>query len=561
MAAIRDMAMAMAVQTHETSTQRLRMKWAGRAATLLAWFSGALGLSGVAVAQTNAVGLPAVGQVGAGLRAASEPALAVGQSILVPGVRGNLLLSNNLDLRPDGLQTGHWLIEAAPYLDYRAVTTRGPVQLYGALRSQFRQGSTDSFRVRGELRGSTSINLIDDWLQVFARGSVQTVNLDPFRASSADPGSQSGNTGSLRDFEISPAVSRPLEGDGSWNAAYRIRSIDLGQATQLASIYGGSNVQQTVQAGIKTDLSRRMLGLSAEARSTWTDYRNGLDYKNAEADLLGWLRIGPALRVGAGWGWSSNDRLINTTGQDQGSGAVAAVEWTPTPRTLLKARWADRYSGDQISASADHRFGLWNFGLAYGQGVQDGNLSNLYGLLRQQQALSPSPTASAPPSGGVVAGLESSPAAVVASTINPALQFAGLLPSPLVYFEQGTATARIVGARTAIQAALFFNDRRSAINLGGLGITDLNQRGLSLAASYQLDGIQTLNLGMRYTLTDSDSNASEARLSTLIGSWDVRLRPRWIGSLGARLQKQTGSGVTVQFDEAALFIATDYRFQ
>jgi len=66
---------------------------------------------------------------------------------------------------------------------------------------------------------------------------------------------------------------------------------------------------------------------------------------------------------------------------------------------------------------------------------------------------------------------------------------------------------------------------------------------------------------MRYTLTDSDSNASEARLSTLIGSWDVRLRPRWIGSLGARLQKQTGSGVTVQFDEAALFIATDYRFQ
>jgi uncharacterized protein (PEP-CTERM system associated) len=161
----------------------------------------------------------------------------------------------------------------------------------------------------------------------------------------------------------------------------------------------------------------------------------------------------------------------------------------------------------------------------------------------------------------VVAGLESSPAAVAAATLNPALQFSGVLASPLVYFEQASASARIQGARTAIQGAVFVNDRSSALSLVGLPSSDIEQRGFSLAASYRLDGAQTINVGLRYTLTESSANASEARLSSLIGSWDRRMTPRWTLSVGGRLQKQTGTGVTVEYDEAAIFLATDYRLQ
>ena len=530
-------------------------------ATRIAAAIACMGVPSLALAQMAPPALPSIGLAGSGLRAPGNTPLSVGDTLFTTGVRGNILLSNNLDFRPNGSDTGHGLLEVAPYASLRALTTRGPVEASGALRGQFRDGNTDSFRVRGQFSGSTDLRLIDDWMHVQARASVQAVNLDPFRSSSVDPGAQTANTGTLKDFEISPYATGQLSGDGSWRIAYRLRSIDLGNATSLTSLYAGSNVQQSVQAGLRTDLSRRALGLSVDSRSSWTDYRNGLDYKSAEADLLGWFKVSENLRLAAGWGWSYNERLLNSLGQDQGGGAVAALEWTPTPRTSVAARWADRYYGSQVTANAGHRFGPWTFGLAYGRGVQDGNLSNLYSLLRQQLISAQAGTTSAGTGSGVVAGLESSPAAVAAATLNPALQFAGLLPSPLVYFEQASASVRIQGARTAIQGALFFNDRRSAVDLGGLGLSDLNQRGASLAGSYRLDGVQTLNLGLRYTLTDSDFNASEARLWTMIGSWDVRLRPRWTGSVGARLQKQTGSGVTVQYDEAAVFVATDYRFQ
>ncbi|MFN5881951.1 MAG: hypothetical protein ACK44L_09600, partial [Burkholderiales bacterium] len=69
--------------------------------------------------------LPGVGQVGPTLRAAGDAPLATGASVLTYGIRGNVLLSNNLDLRPDGTQTGHWLLEASPNVTYRALTSRG----------------------------------------------------------------------------------------------------------------------------------------------------------------------------------------------------------------------------------------------------------------------------------------------------------------------------------------------------------------------------------------------------------------------------------------------------
>jgi uncharacterized protein (PEP-CTERM system associated) len=150
---------------------------------------------------------------------------------------------------------------------------------------------------------------------------------------------------------------------------------------------------------------------------------------------------------------------------------------------------------------------------------------------------------------------------VAAATLNPALQFSGVLASPLVYFEQASASARVQGARTAIQGAVFLNDRSSALTLAGLPATDIQQRGASFAASYRLDGAQSLNLGLRYTQTESSANASEAQLGSLIASWDRRMTPRWTLSIGGRLQKQTGSGVTVEYDEAAIFVATDYRLQ
>jgi hypothetical protein len=211
-------------------------------AALVGWLAVPLS----AAAQLVTPPLPPAGQVGSSLRTSADAPLPVGASMLTSGVKGNLLFSNNLDLRPDGAPTGHWLLEAAPYVNYRALTIRGPLNLSGSLRAQFRDGDSDAFRVRGLFSGSTDLRLIDDWLNLSARGSTQTVNLDPFRSSSADPGAQTGNTGSLKDFEVSPYLRGKFDGEGSWDAAYRIRYIDLSNAPSLASLYATSPAASSV---------------------------------------------------------------------------------------------------------------------------------------------------------------------------------------------------------------------------------------------------------------------------------------------------------------------------
>jgi len=572
MGVIKDMAMATEQRAPETVGIQLAMPSCGIESTVTAVRPKRIALTMAviplclsvvtsgAIAQTatqaSPLSLPSLGQFGQAPRPSAE------DQALSYGVRSTVLLSNNLDLRPDGVDSGHGLMEITPYVNYNLLTPRGPISASASLRAQVRDGDANGFLIRSNLRASADQRLVGEWLFLSARASIQTVNLDPFGANSVDPGAQAANTSSLKDFEISPYMKGKFDGQGTWNAAYRLRYIDLSNTASVASIYSGSNVQQTLQGGLRTDLTRRTLGLSAETRLIRADYRNGLAYDGAEADLLAWLRLNPTLRVAAGWGWAYNSRLFNRAGDDRGAGLIAALEWNPTPRTDVKARWADRYYGNQISASADHRYGAWTFGLAYAKGVQDGNTSNLYGLLQQQLAASQALLASSgtvASSTSVIAGLESSPAAVAAAALNPALQFSGVLASPLVYYEQASASFRIQGARTAIQGAVFVSDRSSALNLVGLPSADINQWGASLAASYRLDGAQTLNLGLRTVRTESSASASEAHLQSIVASWDRRMTSKWTLSLGGRLQKQTGTGATVEYDEAAVFVATDYR--
>jgi hypothetical protein len=46
----------------------------------------------------------------------------------------------------------------------------------------------------------------------------------------------------------------------------------------------------------------------------------------------------------------------------------------------------------------------------------------------------------------------------------------------------------------------------------------------------------------------------------LLGSWDWNITPRSTLSVGGRLQRQTGSGTAVEFDEVAAFVSADHRF-
>jgi hypothetical protein len=69
-----------------------------------------------------------------------------------------------------------------------------------------------------------------------------------------------------------------------------------------------------------------------------------------------------------------------------------------------------------------------------------------------------------------------------------------------------------------------------------------------------------VNLTGQYTVSDSVTLDSQATLSSLLLRWDYRLSPRSLATLGARVQRQRGNGVTVEYDEAAALASLDFRF-
>ncbi len=508
-----------------------------RAQVLAHAIAGALALC-LTGAQAQAL-MPAGMGGGTTDSAAREP-LAPGQSQFSAGARTGLVLSNNLDLRPDTLpSTGHTLFEISPWTNYRTMTSRGLIQAQAILRGQYREGASDAMRLRATLSASGDLRLQDDWLHLAARTSVQQINIDPFSSNSADPSSQATNTSTLKHVEISPNARGRFDGTGIWHANYSLRYIDPGVNSAAASI--GSNLNQTLRLGLRTDLSRRALGFSFDGQQSRVDYNNGLNYQTAEFEALGWWRASAALRVGAGAGWFRHDLLRNSEGKYESIGGVVSALWNPSSRTSASLRWADQHTREHLSANLDHRFGRWTYRASYLRALQDGNatiLSNqasLAALLAQQ--------------------------AQTRSLSESDFQVASLVRSPVVRTEHINLGVSAQGARTTLQGNLFLVDRASVASLPGLPVIDLQQRGAWLAASYRLDGSQSLNLGLRYTQSDSDLNDAHARLTTLTGSWDTRLTPRWSLSLGARTQRQTARGNAVAYDEAAVFATTHIRFQ
>ncbi|MFN5881713.1 MAG: hypothetical protein ACK44L_08385, partial [Burkholderiales bacterium] len=157
-------------------------------------------------------------------------------------------------------------------------------------------------------------------------------------------------------------------------------------------------------------------------------------------------------------------------------------------------------------------------------------------------------------------GLQGSPAALAAALADIGLQFSGALNTPLVYFQASRATVALQGSRSAVQFGIFTADRRSAITAIGATAPALRQFGANISGTYRLDSAQAINLSLSHLQSESASANVESTRNSLIGSWDWRLSPRWVVSIGARVQRQTGSGTgVVEFDEVAGFLAADYR--
>jgi uncharacterized protein (PEP-CTERM system associated) len=496
------------------------------------------------------------------------------------GIRASWLISNNLDLQPDSApDKRHMLLELAPYVQARMNNARGTAFASYTLRMQSRE---NQFDLNNTLLAFGDFKVTDEMFRVSANASVFDTNVTPFGTSSYDPGTQRTNSTQYRNFEISPYLVGKFDGNGTWNARYRLRYTDTGTLDPFGFAYP-SSTSQTATAYARTDLTRRALGASVNGVAYETDYSNGINYTGAEADVLAWWSINRwNLRLAAGMGYAQNERLKNSDGETSGYGPSAAVEWAPDTRTFIRGRWAQRYYGDSADLSATHRAGNWTFGLTYGQGITDGVRSSFgsgntgglsspgTGLFNSGTDLFGRSTTSA--NNPVAEGLASRNLLFGGATTNTAspsnLSFGsnafgglGLINAAIVFYDTATATVGFVGARSAALASIFYNNRKTALTFSSGIYDDLDQRGATLGASWRLDPVRSVSAALRYTHSSSVARASTSDLTSLIASWDWRITPRSTLSVGGRLQRQTGTGTTVGYDEAAVFVSANHRFE
>ncbi|MFN9774528.1 MAG: TIGR03016 family PEP-CTERM system-associated outer membrane protein [Burkholderiales bacterium] len=472
--------------------------------------------------------------------------------VVEPGVRVRVDASTNPDLQPDATAKSGTLLEVTPFVTATLNSPRGVASLAYGLRGLLRDGGTNPRdEIRHDLRAWGDVRITDDSVRLLARANVFDISASPFGSGSFDPAIQTTNRTQYRDFELSPYAFGRFDGEGRWTARYSLRHIDPGSSIP-------SNLINEVSGFARSDLVRRRFGFSLSGNASSVDYQNGLDYDGGAIDLLGWYRVDPRLRVGAGMGYSWNSALATSNGDTSGFGATASVEWTPDPRTYAIARWSDRYYGNSIDVRASHRAANWTFGLVANQGLTDGNRSGLYGLNTAGLFNAGAPL-------GQAAGTASNP--VAQSLSNQGLlpsagasYGSGAIQSPLVYNESLVASVGWSSVRNSVLGTLFVNNRRTAVAFAGGTSQDIDQWGGSLGWTHRLTERNAVSTTARFTRSDDNLTGASSDLTGLWASFDRRITPRSVASLGGRVQRQRGNAVAVTYDEAAVFATVDYRF-
>lgn len=471
---------------------------------------------------------------------------------LQPGIRARIESSDNPDRVPDADAQSGTTLEVTPYVIGTLNSPRGVGTLFYGLRGFIRDGGNNPRdEIRHDLRAWGDVKLAEDHFRLLARANVFDVTSSPFGSSSFDAATQTSNRTQYRDFEVAPYAFGRFDGEGRWTARYSLRYIDPGTS------FRDSTVGQFSGFAI-SDLVRRKVGMSLSAIAYNVGYEGGVDYDGGSVDLLGWYRVDPRLRVGAGVGYSWNSILFDGDGNNSGFGSTVAAEWTPDARTRVLGRWSERYFGNVADLRASHRAERWTFGLLGFKGLQDGNRSGLYGVNTASLY-----TASGPddaPTGSASNPVTQTLAAQELLGPTVASYGSGVINSPLVYVDSLVASIGWTGTRNSSVATVFVNNRRTAVPFTGVIARDVDQWGGTLAWRHRLTARNGVTATGRFTHSEDNLTGQQADLTGLWLTVDHRLTMRSVAALGGRVQRQRGSGATIEFDEAAVFATVDYRF-
>jgi uncharacterized protein (PEP-CTERM system associated) len=395
-------------------------------------------------------------------------------------------------------------------------------------------------QVQNALTASGQAELIPRRLYVDVRANIGQQNLSAFgRQSMPTLGSQ-GSVSSLvnaNQRETGTLVVSPsLRGSLGTLASYQLRS-DFTRTDVRGSSLGDSR-----GTGVSLRIDESNAGIVAWWLSANTQQ---VQSSAAASNRSSGLSAGLNYRPDPDWNFAANvgRERSDYLGSTRNSGSAgASADWTPTPRSRLAASWQHHDYGDSHTLSLEHRMARSVWRVADTQSTVLGNTGAAGGvrtvydqffllfasiepdpvkrdtLVRaylQSQGLSPD----APVAGGFVS---IGPSRMRSQQLGVTLQ--GVRSTVSLQFSR-TLTSRLGGNVNQLDLA---------------SSSRVEQRSLSLSASYRLTPQSGASLTAARQETSGDLGSQANQLTSIMANWDTRLGALTSLQLGARHSRFEG---------------------
>lgn len=422
--------------------------------------------------------------------------------------------------------------------------------------------STDPSRnnqTQNSLNAFGTVEALENWLFIDARGNISQQSISAFGASSASSSTNTNinnNISETSTYQVSPYVRGSFGGVADYQLRYNWSTT----STQAGSAFDSTTKEWI--ASLKGAARLANFGWAVDGSAMTFDQGNLRSKEDNRIRGVLSYQISPQFQVSLIGGREENNyQSLNKEGfNNYGAG----FEWLPTERTRMDFSREERFFGPSNTFSFSHRTArtAWKMSSSKDvnsqQGQQSVNLGTNYDLL--YSIFSP-----AFPTPEAAAAFVN--AYLLANGISPNAQLqSGFLTNQTVVQQLRNLSFALLGARNTVTVAAAQNDSQNLTVLNGLGVgigsgpsqNNVNQISASISWSHKLTPKSSL-IGTisRSNSKGTGTNTLETTQQLMSLNFVTSLGPKTNAGVGARHVISDG---TTDYSETALTATMSHRF-